>query len=274
MFLKKSVTAFEKVFIDTENESNDYRSSDKGKKWDAKVFIISITVAVSLIIIHYWGSYTNSVGLCRQLAGVKPAFEFNAFFDQETSGQLWRLTHWILVLTLGYLFIPLFIIKFILKEPLSNYGLSLKNPIKEYSLYLKMLLIMIPIVILASYSKSFQAKYPFYHIYKKNDINSYFFIWEIEYFFQFFALEFFFRGFLLHGIKHRLGFYSVFFMTIPYCMIHFGKPMPEAIAAIIAGIILGTLSLKSKNIWLGVLIHCSVALTMDLCSLWQKGYLF
>ena len=63
-------------------------------------------------------------------------------------------------------------------------------------------------------------------------------------------------------------------MTIPYCMIHFGKPMPEAIAAILAGIILGTLSLKSKNIWLGVLIHCSVALTMDLCSLWQKGMLF
>ena len=45
------------------------------------------------------------------------------------------------------------------------------------------------------------------------------------------------------------------------------------IALIIAGIILGTLSLKSRSIWLGVAIHFSVAITMDICSLWQKGLL-
>ena len=90
---------------------------------------------------------------------------------------------------------------------------------------------------------------------------------------QFFALEFFFRGFFLHGIKQRFGFYSVFVMMIPYCMIHFGKPFPETISAIIAGTALGILSLKSNNIWLGVFIHCSVAITMDICSLWQKGLL-
>ena len=99
------------------------------------------------------------------------------------------------------------------------------------------------------------------------------FIWEIVYFVQFFALEFFFRGFMLHGTKQQFGYYSVFVMTIPYCMIHYGKPLPETIAAIVAGIVLGTLSLKSRSIWLGVAIHYSVAITMDLCSLWQKGLL-
>jgi len=54
-------------------------------------------------------------------------------------------------------------------------------------------------------------------------------------------------------------------------MIHFGKPFPETMAAIIAGIVLGTLSLKSRTIWMGVLIHYSVALTMDLSAVWQKG---
>jgi phosphoglucosamine mutase len=43
-------------------------------------------------------------------------------------------------------------------------------------------------------------------------------------------------------------------------------------AAIVAGLVLGVLSLKSNSIWLGVAIHFSVAITMDFCSLWQKGY--
>ena len=42
-------------------------------------------------------------------------------------------------------------------------------------------------------------------------------------------LEFFFRGFILHGTKQRFGFYAIFVMIIPYCMIHFGKPIVETI---------------------------------------------
>jgi uncharacterized protein len=94
------------------------------------------------------------------------------------------------------------------------------------------------------------------------------------YLLQFIAIEFFFRGFMLHGNKNRFGFYSILVMTIPYCMIHFGKPLPETIGAIIAGLILGMLSLKSNSIWLGIAIHFSVAITMDFCAIWQKGLLF
>jgi membrane protease YdiL (CAAX protease family) len=57
-------------------------------------------------------------------------------------------------------------------------------------------------------------------------------------------------------------------------MIHFGKPFPETLAAIIAGIVLGTISLKSRSIWMGVAIHYTVALSMDIAALWQKGYWF
>jgi hypothetical protein len=56
-------------------------------------------------------------------------------------------------------------------------------------------------------------------------------------------------------------------------MIHFGKPFGETIAAIIAGIVLCTLSLKSRSIVLGVLIHYTVAITMDLFALWREGVL-
>jgi membrane protease YdiL (CAAX protease family) len=53
-------------------------------------------------------------------------------------------------------------------------------------------------------------------------------------------------------------------------MIHFGKPMPETLGAIFAGIILGVLSLKSNSIWLGVLLHFSVAIAMDCFALLHR----
>ena len=56
-------------------------------------------------------------------------------------------------------------------------------------------------------------------------------------------------------------------MVVPYCMVHFGKPVPEVVGAIFAGIILGTLALRTRSIWCGVLIHISVAWTMDLLAL-------
>ena len=39
---------------------------------------------------------------------------------------------------------------------------------------------------------------------------------------------------MVHGTRERLGALSVFAMMVPYCMIHFGKPMPETVGAVIA----------------------------------------
>ncbi len=98
--------------------------------------------------------------------------------------------------------------------------------------------------------------------------------WWVLYWLQFCALEFFFRGFLLNGLVPRLGYASIFAMVLPYNMLHYGKPMPEALAAIVGGIVLGTLALKTRSIWLGASRHISIALTMDLCALGHMGRLF
>jgi hypothetical protein len=86
--------------------------------------------------------------------------------------------------------------------------------------------------------------------------------------------EFFFRGFLVHSLKPALGIYSIFAMTVPYCMIHFGKPPAETFAAIAAGVFLGWLSYRNGNIWMGLLLHCTVAFSMDIMALYNKGLLF
>ena len=84
--------------------------------------------------------------------------------------------------------------------------------------------------------------------------------WWSLYALQFVALEFFFRGFLVHGLAPRLGWVSIFVMVVPYNMLHFGKPMPEAFVAIAGGVVLGTLSLRTRSIWWGASLHIAIAL--------------
>lgn len=133
-----------------------------------------------------------------------------------------------------------------------------------------MIAFMLPVVFFISKTPAFLNKYPFYHITSKAQLHS-FLLWEIIYILQFISIEFFFRGFLLHGVKHRFGYYSILFAVVPYCMIHFGKPMPETLGAIIAGCVLGFLSLNTNSILLGILVHVTVALTMDICAVWRSS---
>ena len=97
---------------------------------------------------------------------------------------------------------------------------------------------------------------------------------ERLYLMQFVAVEFFFRGFLLHGAKHRFGAWAILLPLIPYMMVHFGKPPAEAAGEVVAGLVLGFLSLRTGSILYGVVLHAGVALAMDLASLTQQGRLF
>lgn len=62
-------------------------------------------------------------------------------------------------------------------------------------------------------------------------------------------------------------------MTVPDTMIHFGKSPAETFAAILGGIFSGWLSYHSGNIWLGLLLVCTVAFSMDVKALYNKGLL-
>ena len=62
-------------------------------------------------------------------------------------------------------------------------------------------------------------------------------------------------------------------MLAPYCMIHFHKPMLEALGAVGAGVVLGCLSWRTGTVVYGWFLHYAVALSMDLLSLSQSGRL-
>ncbi len=182
------------------------------------------------------------------------------------------LTWWAAVVTLFYFVIPVLIIRLVWKEKLADFGLKFSIETGFWKLFAACLALMLPLTYLMSLTAGFSAKYPFLRIYNGEPyIGRTLLIWELIYFFQFFGLEFFFRGFLVHSLKRSLGLYSIFVMTVPYCMIHFGKPPAETFSAIAAGIILGWLSYRNGSIWLGLVLHCTVAFSMDILALYNKG---
>lgn len=273
MFSKKSLNIFITTFLRTEVYS--YRSLQNNlQQIDYKVVLVCVVTALVLTCSYYFGDYRFLVSLLRNLELNDWARQLQYAMTRHEDANFYQPLYWAIVVIFFYLTIPAICIKWILKEKFSDYGISLNGSMKYYRLYVVMLAIMVPLVMYFSATESFQKTYPFYKPQVGDSLFPKFIIWEIFYFLQFFALEFLFRGFILHGTKHRFGFYAIFFMTVPYCMIHFGKPMPETIAAIIAGVVLGYMSLKSRNIWLGFLIHCGVAFMMDITSLFRQGVLF
>ncbi|MES2590365.1 MAG: type II CAAX endopeptidase family protein [Bacteroidota bacterium] len=260
---------FYTTFIEVEKERENYSSVNASI--DVKTIGICVLTAFSLSMIYYIGHYDFLRNILLD-AGATELLKKTDELIYSHKTNLGTLFYWVMMLLLFYLVLPALTIKFIFKEKISDYGIRWKGAFKDYHLYIIMLMVMIPLVVYFSGTKVFQSKYPFLNMQQEQSLTADFWKWELLYCTQFFALEFFFRGFILHGLKPRLGFYSVFVMTIPYCMIHFGKPMQETLAAIVAGIVLGCLSLKSRSILLGCLIHMSVGLGMDFAAMWQKGF--
>ncbi|MFZ0488303.1 MAG: CPBP family intramembrane glutamic endopeptidase [Arenicellales bacterium] len=151
----------------------------------------------------------------------------------------------------------------------NSLGLSLRYCGPHWRFYWLLVLVMAPVLWVASSAPSF---YHFYPMYKPVDL-AHWATYEVVYLLQFVCVEFFFRGFALFRLESRFGLHAVTLMVIPYALIHIHKPLPEAVAAIVAGLVLGTLAIKSRSIWPGVLVHTSVAFMMDVFALAHAGRL-
>lgn len=186
-----------------------------------------------------------------------------------------NLAWWVIVSVTFYFVIPAIWVRFVQKRSLREIGLAMNLEHGFLKLLVFCLAIMLPVTYLMSLTAGFAAKYPFLKVYDGSPyLSGTLLVWELIYFVQFFGLEFFFRGFLVHSLKPTLGAYSILAMTVPYTMIHFQKPMPEAFAAIFAGLFLGWISYRNGTIWLGLVLHCSVAFSMDIFSLYNAGLIF
>jgi membrane protease YdiL (CAAX protease family) len=245
-------------------DARAWQQAHPGVDW--KSLTVLVGVAVLLTVQRY---FAMSDGLYRALDLLR-ALGFDLHVPSARQ-HLAAMLYWALATSACYFIGPALVIRLAFGERLADYGFKLRGAFADGWVYLVMFAIMVPLVWWTSATARFQYTYPFYRP-PPGPLGWDFLAWEACYALQFVTLEFFFRGFLVHGTKHRFGAYAIPVMMIPYCMIHFGKPLLETLAAIVAGLALGFMSLKTRSVALGAAIHITVAVSMDLASLWRQGF--
>ncbi len=179
---------------------------------------------------------------------------------------------WVFARVFGYVVVPLPLWKLLFpKDSLLDMGLRTKGFFSHLWIYGLCLAVVVPAMLLVSAQPDFGTYYPFYKLSSRSWFD--FLCWEAIYFLQFFALEMFFRGWFLGALRRNFGAGAIFAMAVPYCMIHYGKPYLEANGAIVAGIVLGSLAMRTRSIYAGFLVHITVAFSMDFLSLWRRAAL-
>lgn len=149
------------------------------------------------------------------------------------------------------------------------YGMRVKGV--DWKPYLLMLLLMVPLIALASTQPDFQAVYPkLRSVTGLNDTNSISLwqklLYEITYGSDFISIEFFFRGFLILAFVRWVGRDAVLPMACFYCTIHFGKPLGECISSYFGGLLLGIVVYNTRSILGGLLVHLGIAWMMELAG--------
>jgi membrane protease YdiL (CAAX protease family) len=246
----------------------------------AYIFVI---VAVSLTIQQYLGdpqrlvelvafvdssaSPVTSPHLYGLVSWLRPADGSSLYLAMVDRFELWNLIYWAAWRVLGFLVLPIVAVVVHPRMRLAQTGLSLKGFGSHVWVYGVLFVPVLIAVIVVSFTDEFATYYPFYSQAHRSMAD--FWAWEVFYIAQFLSLEFFFRGFMLQPLRRTMGSSAIFAMMVPYVMIHFGKPMLECFAAVLAGIVLGTLAMRTRSIWAGFLIHVSVALSMDVAAIWQ-----
>jgi membrane protease YdiL (CAAX protease family) len=235
--------ALDEEWIEKDSEREGY---------DWRPLIVLVTVCVSLTLQEYLGDRNM----------------FAKHFPERMRGEygvLESFIWWSSWRFLGYVVLPVLVIFLMPGERVRDYFISFRGFFQKLGIYLVLFLLVLPAVLMVAHTPSFLRTYPFYKLANRSAFDLW--MWECFYALQFLSLEFFFRGFMLRALAPRFGSSAILVMVVPYCMIHFGKPMPETFGAIVAGLVLGTLALRTRSIWGGVIIHVAVALTMDFTAL-------
>lgn len=185
---------------------------------------------------------------------------------------------WGLGCVVAMIVVPLLLLKLVGRMGPRESGLKLAGTGRDAWVYLALFVVFVPVVWLASKRPDFAQTYPFYPPAGSPHrapvkVGGDWVAFEAIYFLQFLAVEYFFRGFMVLGLKPALGRASILVMLAPYCMIHFHKPGLEALGAVGAGLVLGSLSYRTGTVIYGWFLHYAVALSMDLLSLSQSGRL-
>ncbi len=263
-------------FRDTWRELDEDAYRHRGEllsrgKTDYRPFVALVMCAVILTMQEYYGGRATYILWLRPILDKVDA-KHPGLIQLVKFDDLYGYAWWAGTRILGYVFVPFSVWKIIYpRDSLLDLGLRTRGFFGHAWTYVLFLAVVLPAMLIVSRQPDFGSYYPFYKTSSRSWLD--FLLWESMYFAQFFALEMFFRGFWLGVLRRSLGSGAIFAMAVPYCMIHYGKPYLEAVGAIVAGIALGSLSMRTKSIYQGFLVHVTVAALMDWLSLAHRNAL-
>lgn len=186
--------------------------------------------------------------------------------------ELYGYAWWSFARVFGYVVVPVVTWKLLFpRDRILDMGLRLQGFRSHLWIYALSLVVVLGAMLVVARQPDFGNYYPFYKLSSRSWLD--FLSWEAMYFLQFLGLEFFFRGWMLAALRRALGASAIFAMALPYCMIHYGKPYLEAHGALVAGIVLGSLSMRTRSIYAGFVVHVLVAFSMDYLALSRRGAL-
>ena len=154
------------------------------------------------------------------------------------------------------------------------YGLSAKTI--DLRPYILILLFLTPLLFGVSFTTDFQLAYPRYKFGFPEHLTpggQKFFagVFELCYGADFVFVEFFFRGFMVLAFARLIGTRAIIPMVVVYALIHFEKPLLEALSSIAGGLVLGVVSSRTKSIYGGVIVHLGIAYMMEIAGTMQMA---
>ncbi|MGZ8509516.1 MAG: CPBP family glutamic-type intramembrane protease [Chitinophagaceae bacterium] len=236
------------------------------------IYTIAFLVPHFLLLLKRKKNHSPDPGFFACLLAAPLIFAFKVSMDTNVNvatdphwNNYWNdILYWPLRMIVMVVILGLFRMLFHKKE--SFYGLSGKKI--NYTPYLIMVLIMLPLIAAASTQPDFLATYPKMRSVlplPENATPGWFFklLFELSYGTDFFSIEVFFRGFLVVGFIKWAGKDAILPMACFYCTIHFGKPLGECISSYFGGLLLGIVSYNTRSIYGGLIVHLGIAWLME-----------
>jgi membrane protease YdiL (CAAX protease family) len=237
---------------------------------DYRPMVALTMVAFVLTFQDYYGRPDFYMRMLRGVMDRHVKAHPGSMFNPAQYDELYMKAWWGLTRVGGYALPVLLWPIFFRRDHLADFGLRGRGFLTHAWIYALCVVVMVPVLLLVSRQPDFADYYPMYKQAGRSWLD--FFAWEIIYLAQFFGLELFFRGFWLRAMR-SFGSGAIWSMVVPYCMIHYGKPYLEASAAIVAGVVLGSLAMRTRSIYAGFLVHATVAVLMDILALERRNAL-
>ena len=153
-----------------------------------------------------------------------------------------------------YFLLPLLVIVFLLRRNPLDFGFRPGKP-RIWGLHVGVVIIIgLPVLFAAS---RLSIMRDFYTIEQFSVLP-----YSLEIAATLFAWEFLFRGFLIFGLKEKLGEAVIIIQMVPFALTHIGKPEIETLSTILTGIYFGYIVYRGGSYWPAFIIHLFINLTI------------